>query len=420
MQWPRLLLSDLDDAALAARIASGDEGAFVVAYDRHAGFVFSSVVRFLGDRETAGEVVQDAFVTLWRRARQFDAGSGSLLTWLLAIARHRAIDRLRAEGRRPSRDAISLDAVGPDGRPTRTVERGEAPPELVSDAATDPGAIASRRWVQAVVRTGIAELPEQEREVLHPRLRARPLPVPDRRPPRLADRDGQVPDATGARPAACAARQPARAARGGRSRIPASGVRPMMPMDHAAAHDRIEDLLLEPTRLAGLETSTAPEDVALRDHVAGCAACRADLERLARAPAFDRPRHCPRPSRVRRAAIQPIELPPSLRAATVDAIRRSQPRSVVTALRPVRQRPRLVAWVSLAASIVVLVGAGLVTVDQVAQRSAAEADARALTGALAAVDRVLAEPEHRAVALRTLGRRARPARSRGRATTSSC
>ena len=166
MQWPRLLLSDLDDAALAARIASGDEGAFVVAYDRHSGFVFSSVVRFLGDRETASEVVQDAFVTLWGRARQFDSGSGSLLTWLLAIARHRAIDRLRAEGRRPSRDAVSIDAVGTDGRPSRSTERDEMPPVLVADAATDPSTIASRRWVQAVVRTGIAELPDQEREVL--------------------------------------------------------------------------------------------------------------------------------------------------------------------------------------------------------------------------------------------------------------
>jgi RNA polymerase sigma-70 factor (ECF subfamily) len=161
-----LLLSDLDDAALAARIANGDESAFVVAYDRHAGFVFSSVARFLGDRETAGEIVQDAFVTLWRRARQFDAESGSLLTWLLAIARHRAIDRLRAEGRRPGRDAVSLDAIAIDGRGSRPADRFDAPPELVAPVATDPATIASRRWVQSVVRTGIAELPEQEREVL--------------------------------------------------------------------------------------------------------------------------------------------------------------------------------------------------------------------------------------------------------------
>ena len=51
----------------------------MIAYDRHAGFVFGSVARFLGDREAAAEVVQDAFVTLWRRARQFDARSGSLV-----------------------------------------------------------------------------------------------------------------------------------------------------------------------------------------------------------------------------------------------------------------------------------------------------------------------------------------------------
>ena len=139
------------------RIAGGDEQAFAVVYDRHAAFVFSSVARFLGDRETASEVVQDAFVTLWGRARQFDAGTGSMLTWLLAIARHRAIDRLRAEARRPGRDAVRIDAETPDGDAVR---------ELAAGGGTDPTAIASRRWVQSVVRTGIAELPEHEREVL--------------------------------------------------------------------------------------------------------------------------------------------------------------------------------------------------------------------------------------------------------------
>ncbi len=156
---------ELDDARLAARIASGDEAAFVIAYDRHAGFVFGSVVRFLGDRETASEIVQDAFVTLGRRARQFDARSGSLLTWLLAIARHRAIDRLRAEGRRPARDAIRLDSLTSDGA-SSSGSRPDVPPELIADAETDPGTVASRRWTQSVVRAGIAELPANEREVI--------------------------------------------------------------------------------------------------------------------------------------------------------------------------------------------------------------------------------------------------------------
>ena len=158
--------TDLDDARLAARIAAGEESAFVIAYDRHAGFVFGSVARFLGDREAAAEVVQDAFVTLWRRARQFDARSGSLLTWLLAIARHRAIDRLRADGRRPSRDAIRLDAVTSEGGSGGSMANPEVPAALIADAATDPLRVATRRWTQSVVRTGIAALPDNERQVI--------------------------------------------------------------------------------------------------------------------------------------------------------------------------------------------------------------------------------------------------------------
>lgn len=155
-----------DDALLVSRIAEGDEGAFMIAYDRHSSFLFGSVSRFLGDREAAAEVVQDAFLTLWRRARQFDARSGSLLTWLLAIARNRAIDRLRAEGRRPGRDAIRLDSLTSEGGSGVVASRGEIPAELIADGRTDPGTIATRRWVQSVVRTGIAELPEQERQVI--------------------------------------------------------------------------------------------------------------------------------------------------------------------------------------------------------------------------------------------------------------
>ena len=156
---------ELDDARLVDRIAAGDEAAFVIAYDRHAGFIFGSVVRFLGDRETASEIVQDAFVTLWRRARQYDSRSGSLLTWLLAIARHRAIDRLRAEGRRPARDAIRIDSLTPEGG-SAAASRPDVPPELIAVAETDPGTVTARRWTQSVVRTGISELPEHEREVI--------------------------------------------------------------------------------------------------------------------------------------------------------------------------------------------------------------------------------------------------------------
>jgi RNA polymerase sigma-70 factor (ECF subfamily) len=166
-----------DDALLVERIAMGDEAAFATAYDRHAGPLFGSLVRFLGDREAAAEVVQDAFLALWRRAAQYDAAAGSLFAWLLGIARHRAIDRFRADARRVASRSIPLSALFPEDRDD--AGRGAAIPDLPAGSAVeeaggtggvatadDPEAIAGRRWVQAVIRTMVAELPEAERSVV--------------------------------------------------------------------------------------------------------------------------------------------------------------------------------------------------------------------------------------------------------------
>src|SRR5262249_48241047 len=102
----------------------------------------------------------------------------------------------------------------------------------------------------------------------------------------------------------------------------------MNPMDHAAAHDRIEDLLLEPARLADLSTSPDPADVGLREHIAGCPACRADLESwrdLQQSIADALPTGAsPSGEAAARASVLPVEPPPSLRAATLQAIRPSR------------------------------------------------------------------------------------------------
>lgn len=173
----------------------------------------------------------------------------------------------------------------------------------------------------------------------------------------------------------------------------------MSGMDHAAAHERIEDLVLEPARLAALEGSTAAEDVALREHLAGCPACRADLDgwrRLQRNLAAALPGSADAAT----AAVEATELPPSLRARTIAAARGSKRPGASISMAGARSRRRIAAWVGLAASIIVLTGAAVITVDQVARRSTAEVEAHALSTALAAVDRVLAEPGHRIVALR--------------------
>jgi len=185
----------------------------------------------------------------------------------------------------------------------------------------------------------------------------------------------------------------------------------MMPMDHAAAHDRIEDLLLEPARLDDLSASNEPGDVALRDHLAGCPACRADLESW-RGLQHSVADALPAGDAAARAAVLPVELPPSLRAATINAIRvprrGAAPARAVATRAPMRSargwwRPRFALPIAAAAALALVVGAGLVTVDQVNQRTFAEADARSLSNALAAVNRVLVAPGHKAITLQTPG-----------------
>jgi RNA polymerase sigma-70 factor (ECF subfamily) len=157
-----------DDATLAAGIAAGDETPFMVVYDRHADLLFASVVRLLGDRDTAAEIVQESFLALWRRAHLYDAKAGSLIGWLLAIARNRAIDHLRAQSRRPILTSISGGAGEPDGQLDALDELDLAARRVGGPGAgpTDPATVADRRWSQSVVRSIVSELPEPERQAV--------------------------------------------------------------------------------------------------------------------------------------------------------------------------------------------------------------------------------------------------------------
>lgn len=83
------------DAMLVARIVQRDESALAALYDRYAGMLSSVLNRILRDTQAAEEILQDIFYQLWRNAAQFDPQRGSLPGWLMVIARHRAISRLR-------------------------------------------------------------------------------------------------------------------------------------------------------------------------------------------------------------------------------------------------------------------------------------------------------------------------------------
>lgn len=94
-------VTGLDDNELVARVARGDEQAFLALYDRYAARIHALTFRILGEDMLAEEATQDTFLKLWSRARLYLNERGSLLLWLLTIARRTALDRLRLEARRP-------------------------------------------------------------------------------------------------------------------------------------------------------------------------------------------------------------------------------------------------------------------------------------------------------------------------------
>ena len=95
-------MANLPDDELAYQVASGEQQALLHLYDRHASRVYALALHVLGDPMSAEEITQDVFVKLWSRAGSYLSSRGSFATWLLSIARHAAIDRLRQERRRPA------------------------------------------------------------------------------------------------------------------------------------------------------------------------------------------------------------------------------------------------------------------------------------------------------------------------------
>ena len=76
-------------------VQRGDPRAFELVYDRHSGAAFSLAYRMVGRGNLAEDVVQEAFLSIWRSGARYERARGSVRTWVLGIVHHRAIDQLR-------------------------------------------------------------------------------------------------------------------------------------------------------------------------------------------------------------------------------------------------------------------------------------------------------------------------------------
>jgi RNA polymerase sigma-70 factor (ECF subfamily) len=131
-------------ATLVDDFRAGDEHALRLAYDRYAGAVFHLATRSLANRSDAEDVAQATFVAAWFGRETFDPERGSLLGWLLGIARRKVVDRLRAASR--------------EERATESARQVHAAPA----ASESPERVVDR----LVVADELAQLPPEQRRVL--------------------------------------------------------------------------------------------------------------------------------------------------------------------------------------------------------------------------------------------------------------
>jgi RNA polymerase sigma-70 factor (ECF subfamily) len=96
----------MTDEALMARIAQGDRQAIALLFERHQLKVYRFVLRLVGNSATAEDIVSDVFIELWRHAASFE-GRARLSTWILAIARNKAVSAMRRRIDQPLDDAMA-------------------------------------------------------------------------------------------------------------------------------------------------------------------------------------------------------------------------------------------------------------------------------------------------------------------------
>ena len=173
-------------------------------------------------------------------------------------------------------------------------------------------------------------------------------------------------------------------------------------MDHAEAHERLADLALEPEGLAALERDASPDAARLRAHLASCAECEAEMDSLRWTDAALRDAFA---ADIEDSPTGEIRTPTGLRAwilAAAESLPDEEVRRDVShPASPARPSVTRWTWLALAAAFVVVVGAGGLLVQRAAELEVARAELAELGDMASTLDRILADPKHVIVPLKT-------------------
>jgi RNA polymerase sigma-70 factor (ECF subfamily) len=141
-------IRNLADEEVMQLVGAGNPRAFELLYDRHGGASFSLAYRMVGNRVTAEDITQEAFLSIWRSRLRYDRARGSVRTWVLGIVHNRAIDALR-RGAVHDRRRETLEGVE---------ERHEARERTEVEAARNEEARS--------VRSALDSLPDEQRRTI--------------------------------------------------------------------------------------------------------------------------------------------------------------------------------------------------------------------------------------------------------------
>lgn len=125
----------------------GDEPSVAVLYDRYGGIAYGLAYRLTNDGTLAEDVVQEAFVSVWKQCGRFDPDRGKVRSWLLTIVHHKAIDAVRRRA----------------GRSERALPEG--PDEFIA-ASRRPDEQAEMTMDAAAVREAVRLIPEEQRQTV--------------------------------------------------------------------------------------------------------------------------------------------------------------------------------------------------------------------------------------------------------------
>lgn len=109
-------------ASLVDQIQAGDKQALAKLYDAYAGMVYGVVLKMIRNEELAQEIVQDVFLRVWKNIASYDSTKARISTWIINIARNRAIDELRSKNFKNQQENQSLDLSVNEGELGGSVE----------------------------------------------------------------------------------------------------------------------------------------------------------------------------------------------------------------------------------------------------------------------------------------------------------